>query len=130
MTIANLIHKYSLMIQHMEDDLLEREEMGYGPSDKARLYTLRQVLGDLKGVTDNATDETVWNDADDPPVNDDYVLLRFRNLSLPMIGRYEGNEEDGGNYYIGDDDEPASKSHLYVDGWTSIPGYPGKEADI
>lgn len=59
--------------------------------------------------------EYIFHDVDDPPKDDDYILLSFANFSLPMIGRYEG-DETGGNYYIGDDPEPALSQDMIVDG--------------
>ena len=62
--------------------------------------------------------ESLWNDAEDPPLDDRYIILRFRNFSVPMIGRFDGND-----YYIGDDDVPAIKQQMYVSYWTDIPEY-------
>ena len=40
-----------------------------------------------------------WIPADEPPRNNNYILLSFENFSLPMVGRYE-DSEDGGAYYL------------------------------
>lgn len=43
------------------------------------------------------------------PDNDRYVLLSFENFSMPSVGRYVGNEEEGGNFHNGDNETPLSK---------------------
>lgn len=35
------------------------------------------------------------------PEDDDYVLMSFENFSLPLVGRYVGDEELGGAWYLG-----------------------------
>ena len=62
-----------------------------------------------------------WIPAEIPPDNDRYILLNFDNFSLPEIGRYEGNEEDGGNYYCGDDDKSCLSFGLFVNAWRELP---------
>ena len=38
------------------------------------------------------------------PEDDHYILLSFTNFNLPMVGRYETDQE-GGAFYLGDCDE-------------------------
>lgn len=61
-----------------------------------------------------------WRLAEDPPKDDNYILLSFANFSTPLVGRYEEDEE-GGAYYIGDDDEPCTVSDVFVDAWMPLP---------
>lgn len=65
--------------------------------------------------------EMYWHSTDEPPENDDYIILRFVNYSLPMIGRCEGNESDGFTFYLGDDTESCSSLGLFVDAWMPTP---------
>lgn len=58
--------------------------------------------------------------AEDPPKDDNYILLSFANFSIPLVGRYEEWDE-GGAYYIGDDDKPCTASGLFVDAWMPLP---------
>lgn len=62
-----------------------------------------------------------WRDADDPPENDRDILLSFANYSAMMIGRYEVDEDGGGNYYIGDMTETTLQEDLIVDAWHELP---------
>lgn len=56
------------------------------------------------------------------PEDDRYILLSFENFSLPLVGRYEENEE-GGAFYIGDCDEEDTciSNDLYINAWMSLP---------
>jgi len=54
------------------------------------------------------------------PDNDRYILLSFENFSLPEVGRYE-EDERGGAFFVGDDDEPISKSGVFVNAWMELP---------
>lgn len=57
------------------------------------------------------------------PEDDKYILLSFSNFSLPMIGRYDKDEEGNGSFYLGDCDEQDTcvANDLYVDAWCPLP---------
>ena len=57
-----------------------------------------------------------WNDIENPPKENEYILISFGNYPIPGIGRYED-----GCYYIGDDDEPAFEHDIFVNGWMPLP---------
>lgn len=58
---------------------------------------------------------------DQPPKTEEYILLSFANFSLPMVGRYESDEDDGGAYYLGDEEETCISQDLVVNAWRPIP---------
>lgn len=61
---------------------------------------------------------------DDPntfPKADEYVLLSFANFPCPLVGRCEGNEEKGFNFYIGDNTESCISLGIIVNGWMKLP---------
>ena len=60
------------------------------------------------------------------PEDDKYVLLSFSNFTLPMIGRYEEDEE-GGAFYLGDEDETCVSQDLFVNAWMPLPEPPKEE---
>lgn len=71
-------------------------------------------------------DELVWHeikedDASTYPPVDKYVLLNFSNFSLPCIGRYDGDEENGFAFYEGDDEKSLASYGLFVNGWMPLP---------
>ena len=59
-------------------------------------------------------------DTDHTPENESYVLVSFSNSPLPDIARYEENEE-GGTYYPGDDEESYLKYGFFVNAWMPLP---------
>lgn len=60
------------------------------------------------------------DDAEHTPKDESYVLVSFSNFNVPGIARYEENEE-GGTYYPGDDEESYLKYGLFVNGWKPLP---------
>lgn len=60
-----------------------------------------------------------------PEINEDvesnYILLSFANFSLPSVGRYQEDKDGGGNFYLGDDDEPLIKHQIIVNAWMNLP---------
>lgn len=56
------------------------------------------------------------------PEDDHYILLSFMNFNLPMVGRYETDQE-GGAFYLGDCDEEDTciSQDLFVNAWRPLP---------
>lgn len=54
------------------------------------------------------------------PKNEDYILVSFENYTLPDIARYEEDEE-GGTFYPGDDENPYTSYGIFVNAWMSLP---------
>ena len=54
------------------------------------------------------------------PEDDKYILLSFSNFSVPCVGRYEEDEE-GGAFYLGDEDETCVSQDLFVNAWMPLP---------
>ena len=55
------------------------------------------------------------------PRDDKYILISLENFSIPMIGRYEQDEDGIGSFYIGDETEPCSNQNLFVNAWMYLP---------
>ena len=66
-----------------------------------------------------------WILADEPPENDEYVLLSFANFSVPLVGRYE---EEGGAYCVDDDEDSCVSQYIIVNAWQPLPE-PYKDED-
>lgn len=62
-----------------------------------------------------------WIPADQPPKEDTYILLSFENFTIPVIGRYEGDKNNGGAYFSGDDDISCSNYGLFVNALQPLP---------
>ena len=54
------------------------------------------------------------------PETNKYILLSFENFSIPVVGRYEEDDE-GGAFYIGDEDETCASQMLFVNAWMELP---------
>lgn len=54
------------------------------------------------------------------PEKDVNILLSFSNFSIPLVGRYD-EDENGGNFYLGDEDEPLIEQGIYVNAWQPLP---------
>ena len=57
----------------------------------------------------------------------DYVLVSFSNVSGLDIGQYR-EDENGGAFYSGDDDDPYTKIGAFVNAWMPLPK-PYREGD-
>ncbi len=55
------------------------------------------------------------------PPTDTYVLLSLSNFTQPIIGRYDEDEQGGGNFYAGDELEPLTACDLFVNAWMPLP---------
>ena len=57
------------------------------------------------------------------PEDDNYILLSFENFGIPLIGRYEADNDSGGAFYLGDNDEQDTciSENLFVNAWMPLP---------
>ena len=55
------------------------------------------------------------------PETDDYILISFENFNVPQVGRYEADEDCGGEFYPGDEDFTYKSIDLYVNAWMPLP---------
>ena len=80
---------------------------------------------EIKALNANIkTSEHRWIPVDERlPEDDNYILLSFSNFSLPLIGRYEADNDGGGAFYLGDNDEGDTclSEDLYVNAWQPLP---------
>ena len=92
--------------------LMEYEDTGLVPEE-------------IKALNANGkTSEHRWIPVEERlPEDDNYILLSFSNFSLPLIGRYEADNDGGGAFYLGDDDEGDTclSADLYVNAWQPLP---------
>lgn len=50
-----------------------------------------------------------------------YVLVSFENLTIPMIGIYTVDDDDGGTFRISDEYDSFLEHNLYVNAWMELP---------
>lgn len=76
---------------------------------------------DLQRLLERQATVNGWIPCDERyPDTEHYILLSFANFSVPCVGRYEENEE-GGAFYVGDDDESCISHDLIVNAWMPLP---------
>lgn len=77
----------------------------------------------LNGVlSEEQIQEVSWIPIEEKlPPQDTYILLSFSNYTMPVIGRYEEDENGNGNFYDGDDEPPLISYELYVNAWQPLP---------
>lgn len=101
--------------------LAEYEETGLTPTEINTLndFTKNQIGVLLRELT-RERKKTEWHKAETPPDDDRHILLSFANFDCPLVGHYEA-DENGGAYYIGDDDVSASNYSTFVNAWMELP---------
>lgn len=101
--------------------LMEYEDTGLDPEDVKRLDDFPQtaiVLGKLN----KEQRKHRWIPVEEQlPEDEDYILLSFSNFSVPLVGRYEADEDGGGAYYVGDDETSCVRHGLFVNAWMPLP---------
>ena len=108
---------------------IEKEQNSYEADhawnySKGLEYTkdiIREYMDNHSGDTNEMVGKWIpVEDTEHTPENESYVLVSFSNFTLHDIARYEENEE-GGTYYPGDDEESYSKYGLFVNAWQPLP---------
>lgn len=62
------------------------------------------------------------------PQDESYILVSFENTTMPDIARYEENDE-GGTFYPGDDEESYLSYGIFVNAWSPLPN-PYREGEL
>lgn len=103
---------YSRAIQDYFKKLIEKHKMKVDVVD---------CNADLQHLLDEQTTINGWTLCEERyPDTDKYILLSFANFSIPCVGRYEEDEE-GGAFYVGDDDESCVSHGVIVNAWMPLP---------
>jgi hypothetical protein len=55
------------------------------------------------------------------PEDDKYIMISFKNFTLPDIGRYEADKDGNGAFYPGDDEKSYVEYDLFVNAWMPLP---------
>lgn len=62
------------------------------------------------------------------PDPDKYIAISLDNCDIPAIGRYTVDDEGGGTFRVGDQDESFLELNLFVNAWMPLPE-PYKEGE-
>lgn len=132
--VADFINKFIEESQKMylEDlknnrlqGLLEQEVIGDTVSDigvgiNLAMTAVQELLEEFDEYDNKNNTRWIPCITEQYPENGKYVLLSFANFSVPCVGRYEEDEE-GGAFYIGDDDESCVSQNMIVNAWMPLP---------
>lgn len=78
-------------------------------------------LGEYEDLEEQGKLIKEWTPSEEPPASGKYVLLSFENFSIPLVGRYEEDENGGGTYYVGDDEKSCISQDIIVNAWMPLP---------
>lgn len=117
MRCRNRIRRSKMNNQQAIDRLVEHLEWG---------WTEETVAAIEMGI--HALKETQWIPISERlPEDESYILVSFKNSTMPDIARYEENDE-GGTFYPGDDEKSYSSYGFFVNAWMPLPK-PYKEVE-
>ena len=88
--------------------------------DKNKLSEAMEKLARLEDAEDTNVPGKWIPITERLPEDESYVLVSFENATMVDIARYEEDDE-GGSFYPGDDEDPFSKYGIYVNAWMPLP---------
>lgn len=115
-----------MYLEDLENDLkslIEQEKVGNTISDvgvgvELALKKVWELLDQFK--KEQPENDTRWISCEKRyPKSEGRVLLSFANFSVPLVGRWEEDEE-GGAFYIGDEEESCISQDLIVNAWMPL----------
>ena len=99
-------------IEHAEKEVVKLEQK----CEESCAEDHRQLVSWLKQLADPWIPIT-----ERLPETGDYILISFDNFPLPDVGRYEVDENGGGAFYPGDEDESYASVGVIVNAWMPLP---------
>lgn len=102
--------------------LVQHEDGTFGMYDDAYDVVIHCRTEEEQEKAIDHLKSTNWIPVDEKlPDPDKYILVSFFNSSIPMIGRYTVDDNDGGTFRVGDEDESFGEHGLYVNAWMPLP---------
>jgi hypothetical protein len=99
--------------------LKDYEDTGCSPGDVEGFIELG---GNLVKIVAKYVKKCRWIPVEEKlPEEDEYVLMSFENFTLPIIGRYEKDNDGGGAWYAGDETESLVSQDMFVNAWMPLP---------
>ena len=112
-------------MSHIKDRLSDFHEWAKDIANKCEMIIAKDFLDVIEQLQDDLEQdekENGWIPVDERlPDPDKYILVSFENFSLPMVGRYTVDDDDGGTFRVGDEDESFIENDLYVNVWMELP---------
>ena len=112
-------------MSHIKDRLSDYHDFMKKLVDDHQMLLASDVLEMIEQLKDDLEQdekENGWITIDEKlPDPDEYILVSFFNSSIPMIGRYTVDDNDGGTFRVGDEDDSFGEHGLYVNAWMPLP---------
>lgn len=108
-------------MERNKDELIRRIQscldLNYSINENFFKQTLRMMMEYLEQEEANG-----WIPVEERlPDSDRLVLLSFYNYPIPSIGRYIGDEDNGGAFYTDESDKPLCTIGFIVNAWMELP---------
>ena len=119
-------------MSHIKDRLKQYKDKYSDCYKYAGLYVkvIQDMIEQLQGDLEQDEKENGWIPVSEGlPDPDKYIAISLDNCDVPAIGRYTVDDEDGGTFRVGDQDESFLELNLFVNAWMPLPN-PMKEDDV
>lgn len=94
----------------------------YSKYETILVGTVMDILEELQDDLEQGEKENGWIPVEERlPDPDRYLLVSFKNFSVPMVGRYTVDDEDSETFRVGDSDETFLEHDLFVNAWMPLP---------
>ena len=113
---------FEKIIKKLQSEVERWEDSGKQYNDRCEIAVARGLRNAIEIVKQTAAEyNNGWIPVSERlPETDKYILLSFSNFSIPCVGRYN-EDENGGAFYIGDEDETCVSQYLFVNAWQPLP---------
>lgn len=112
-------------MSHIKDRLSDYHDWIQDIVNRYELITARDVLEMIEQLQDDLEQdekENGWIPVDERlPEPEKYIAILLYNCDIPAIGRYTVDNEGGGTFRVGDQDESFLELDLFVKAWAPLP---------
>nr|DAG31805.1 MAG TPA: Protein of unknown function (DUF551) [Caudoviricetes sp.] len=109
---------------HIKDRLMQYEDeySKYRKYDGLYVADVLEMLEQLQDDLEQDEKENGWIPVSERlPDPDKYIAISFDNCDIPAIGRYTVDDEGGGTFRVGDQDESFLELNLFISAWMPLP---------
>lgn len=111
-------------MSHIKDRLKQYKDdySKYGKYDGLYVADALEMLEQLQDDLEQDEKENGWIPVSERlPDPDKYIAILLDNCDIPAIGRYTVDDEGGGTFRVGDQDESFPELNLFVNAWMPLP---------
>ena len=111
-------------MNHVRDRLKQYKDeySKYGKYDGLYVVDVLEMLDQLKDDLEQDEKENGWIPVSERlPDQDKYIAISLDNCDIPAIGRYTVDDEGGGTFRVGDQEESFLELNLVVNAWKPLP---------